>query len=128
MVLRATALAGLPVVLAACGVSNQPSASTLTSTLQITKTVTVTAAPPLPVPKTTMETDGTYRVGIDIEPGTYRSGGKSEETADCFWARLSSLNEDDIIANGMSAGAQQVVIKASDRAFYTHDCQAWLKI
>jgi hypothetical protein len=42
---------------------------TLTSTLEITKTVTVTAPPPPSVPKTTMETDGTYRVGTDIVVG-----------------------------------------------------------
>ncbi|MGC2376421.1 MAG: hypothetical protein WA622_04590, partial [Mycobacterium sp.] len=62
---------------------------TLTSTLEITKTVTVTAPPPASVPKTTMETDGTYRVGTDTVPGTYRSAGPSPEGAsDCYWARL----------------------------------------
>jgi len=95
---------------------------TLTSTLDITKTVTVTAPPPPSVPKTTMETDGTYRVGTDIVPGTYRSG-----TSDCYWARLNSLNETHIIDSNISTGPQAVMIQPSDRAFLTHSCQPWQK-
>lgn len=125
---NSAAFASVVVVLAGCGGSSQTPASTVTSTVQITRTVTATATPPATAPKTIMETDGMYRVGIDIEPGTYRSGGKSEDTADCFWARLNSLNENDAIANGMSAGPQEVTVKASDRAFYTHHCQAWRKV
>ena len=35
-------------------------------------------------PQTTMETDGTYGVGTDIFPGTYRSAGASSEgESDC---------------------------------------------
>ena len=42
------------------------------------------AHPPPFTPKTIMETDGTYRVGTDIVPGTYRSAGTSPEGAtDC---------------------------------------------
>ena len=83
-------------------------AATLTSTVKITKTVTVTAAPPPFAPKTVMETDGMYRVGIDIVPGTYRSGGKSDDGLDCFWARLNSLNENDIISGNTSSSTQLV--------------------
>ena len=101
----------------------------MTSTLQqlITKTVTVTYPSP-PVPKTTMETDGTYRVGTDIVPGTYRSAGASAEgESDCYWARLNSLNPTHIINNNISAGPQVVTIQPSDTAFLTHSCQTWQK-
>jgi hypothetical protein len=104
--------------------------ATVTSTLQpvITKTVTVTYPPPTPVPKTTMETDGTYRIGTDIALGTYRSAGRSAEgESDCYWARLNSLNPTDIIANNISAGPQVVAIQRSDVAFLTHSCQPWQK-
>lgn len=75
-----------------------------------------------------MEKDGMYRVGIDIAPGTYRTGGKTEDQSDCYWARLNSLNETDEIENGMSGGPQEVLIKASDKAFLTHHCQPWVKL
>lgn len=105
--------------------------ATVTSTLQpvITKTVTVTyPPPPTPVPKTTIETDGTYRIGTDIALGTYHSAGRSAEgESDCYWARLNSLNPTDIIANNISAGPQVVAIARSDAAFLTHSCQTWQK-
>jgi hypothetical protein len=128
MQLKKTAIAGAAIVLAGCGASNQTAVTTLTSTLEITKTVTMTAPPPPFVPKTTMETDGTYRVGTDIVSGTYRSAGVSPEGAsDCYWARLSSLNETHIIDSDISTGPQVVMIRPSDRAFLTHNCQSWQK-
>lgn len=83
------AIAGIAAVLAACGGSHT-AATTVTSTLEpVTKTVTVTATPPPPQgPKTTIETNGTFIVGSDIAPGTYRSSGKYG----CYWARLKSLD------------------------------------
>ena len=124
---KKTAIAGAAIVLAGCGGSSH-TAVTLTSTLQITRTLTVTAPPPPSVPKTTMETDGTYRVGTDIVPGTYRSAGPSPEgSSDCYWARLNSLNETHIIDSNISTGPQVVIIQPSDRAFLTHSCQPWQK-
>ena len=128
---KTTVIAGAAIVLAGCGGSSE-TAVTVTSTLQpvITKTVTVAfpPPPPPPVPKTTMETDGTYRVGTDIVSGTYRSAGASPEGAsDCYWARLSSLNETHIIDSNISTGPQVVMIQPSDRAFLTHSCQPWQK-
>ncbi len=126
---KAAALAGLALILAGCGGSKQVAATTLTSTVEVTKTVTVTSPPPAVVPKTVMETDGTYRVGVDIEPGTYRTAGKSAEGAtDCYWARLSSLNEVDILASNITTAPQMVLIEAGDRAFLTHSCQTWVKV
>jgi hypothetical protein len=122
-----TALALAAMLLTGCAGSKQP-AATLTSTVEITKTVTVTApAPPSP-PKTIMETDGTYRIGIDIVPGTYHSGGTSPggET-DCYWERLDHLNPNHIIANEISAKPQTVTIPSTDTAFTTHSCQTWQK-
>ena len=125
---KKTAIAGAAIVLAGCGGSTQ-TAATVTSTVEITKTVTVTYTPPGPSPpKTTIETDGTYRVGTDIVPGTYRSAGPSAEGAsDCYWARLSSLNETHIIDSNISIGPEVVMIQPSDRAFLTHSCQPWQK-
>jgi hypothetical protein len=127
MQVKKTAIAGAAIVLAGCGGSSQ-TAVTVTSTQVITKTVAVTYPPPSFVPKTTMETDGTYRVGTDIVPGTYRSAGASPEgESDCYWARLNSLNPTHIINNNISTGPQVVTIQPSDRAFLTRSCQPWQK-
>jgi hypothetical protein len=105
--------------------------ATVTSTLQpvVTKTITVTVPPPpTPLPKKTMETDGTYRIGTDIEPGIYRSGGRSAQgESDCYWARLDSLNPTDIINNNIGNEPQIVALKPGDVAFLTHSCQPWVK-
>jgi len=129
---KITAIAGAAIVLAGCGGSTQIGATaTVTSTLQplITKTVTVTyPPPPPPVPKTTMETDGTYRVSTDIAPGTYRSAGRSADGESvCYWARLTSLNPTHIIVNNITTDPQVVTIQPSDAAFLTHSCQPWQK-
>jgi hypothetical protein len=124
---KKTAIAGAVIVLAGCGGSSQ-TAVTVTSTLEITKTVPVTYPPPSSVPKTIIETDGTYRVGTDIVPGTYRSAGPSAEgESDCYWARLNSLNPTHIINNNIGTGPQVVTIQPSDAAFLTHSCQPWRK-
>lgn len=88
--------------------------------------------PPVPTQTTTISTtvapallamipgDGIWIVGLDIEPGTYRSmsGGG------CYWARLSDTSGDGIITNG--SGARQVVtVAATDRAFETAGCGSW---
>ena len=81
------------------------------------------------VPKTVMETDGIYRVGVDIEPGTYRTAGKSAEGAtDCHWARLSSLNEVDYPRQQHHHGSTDGSDRGGDRAFLTHSCQTWMKL
>jgi hypothetical protein len=125
---RKTAIAGVAAVLAGCGAPSQTATITVTSTLEVTKTVTVTYPPPSNAPKTTIETDGTYRVGTDIVPGTYRSAGISPQgESDCYWARLNDLNPTHIINNNLGTGPQVVTIQPSDSAFLTHSCLPWHK-
>jgi hypothetical protein len=110
-------------VLTGCGGTTQTTA-TVTSTVQptITQTETVTYSPPPPPgPKTTIDSDGTYQVGVDIAPGTYRSAGGTG----CYWARLKSLNTSDIINNNISDGPQVVGIQPTDAAFLTKSCGPW---
>lgn len=117
--------AACAVLLAACGGPNN-TATTVTSTLPAeTKTVTVTATPPPPPgPKTTIEANGTFTVGSDIAPGTYRSAGHYG----CYWARLRSLDTNDIIDNNVNDGPQVVQILPTDRAFMTRNCASWHKV
>lgn len=115
--------------------------STVTKTVTATPTpVTVTAdpttvtAPPATVIETATVTEaaggptatireGVNLVGVDVQPGTYRS-----DNADCYWARLSGTSGsfDDIIAN--SNGATVVTIDPSDNAFESRQCAPWTQV
>ena len=120
------AIAGVAIVLSGCGGGSTPTATTVTSTLPaVTKTVTVTVAPPPPPgPKTSIESNGTFVVGGDIAPGTYRAPGQYG----CYWARLRSFDTNDIIDNNVGDGPQVVQILPSDKAFLTRNCGDWHKI
>ena len=74
-------------------------------------------------PATSIPGDGTFRVGVDVQPGTYQSSGSDE----CYWARLSGLggSVNDIIANSNAAGPQVVQVASSDVAFKTQNCGTW---
>ena len=76
-----------------------------------------------PGPKTTIDSDGTYQVGVDIAPGNYRTAGSSG----CYWARPSGLDTSDIIDNNNSNGPQVVSIQPTDKAFLTQRCGTWQK-
>jgi hypothetical protein len=77
-------------------------------------------APP-PAPKTSIDADGTYTVGKDIQPGTYSSAGPVGDGA-CYWKRVNGTN---IIDNALSKKAQIVRIEPTDTAFTTRECQPW---
>ncbi|NRF94421.1 hypothetical protein HQN89_26265 [Paenibacillus frigoriresistens] len=68
--------------------------------------------------------DGTYIVGKDIDPGTYKSDGVD------YWARLKNFSGDmnAILANGNPDGQEIVEIAASDVGFSTHGGGKWKKI
>jgi hypothetical protein len=69
--------------------------------------------------------DGTYIVGTDIEPGTYKSSGQSG----CYYARLSGFGGslDDILANQNTNTAAIVTIAATDKGFKSNHCGTWTK-
>lgn len=85
-----------------------------------TVTETVNAGPP--EPSRDIPGDGTFEVGVDVEPGTY----VSEASDGCYWARLSGSDGfDSIIDNHFGNGQMIVTIKASDRFFETAGCNPW---
>ncbi len=102
--------------------ARRSTATTVTQSLTVTVTTT-----PRPL---TAFADGTYRVGPDIQPGTYEttapvSGGV------CSWARLSGFGGtvDDIIGNDdVDAGLAIATIAPSDAGFTSSGCGAWTKI
>lgn len=74
-------------------------------------------------PATSIPGDGTFRVGVDIKAGTYRSAGGDS----CYWERLRGVGGtlDEVIANGAGTGPQVVQIRPSDAAFKTQHCPPW---
>jgi hypothetical protein len=75
---------------------------------------------------TTSFEDGTYLVGTDIEPGTYRSSGSSE----CYYERLSGFNGgfENLIANEVTDAPAIVEIAPTDAGFRAQRCGTWTKI
>lgn len=71
----------------------------------------------------TLLSPGTYLVGIDIAPGTYRGEAGEDFLESCYWERLSGLSGSfgDLIANDNANGQFYVEVRASDYAFST-DC------
>ena len=68
--------------------------------------------------------DGTWRVGFDIEPGTYRTSG----TDSCYWARLSNFTgSNDILANDNARGPAIVTILRGDAGFISRRCGTWTR-
>ncbi|MEP7378225.1 MAG: hypothetical protein ABI725_01540 [Chloroflexota bacterium] len=69
---------------------------------------------------------GTFIVGTDMLPGTYRSGGSGKS---CYWTRLRGFTGllSAIIANHF--GNQGIVtIRSTDKGFQSHRCGSWTKI
>ena len=80
---------------------------------------------PVPGPATTFG-DGTYIVGVDIQPGTYRNEGAGS----CYWERLSGFGGaiDDIISNDNNDAIAIVAIATSDAGFSASRCGTWTRI
>ena len=76
---------------------------------------------PAPTPKPVIDTDGTFAVGKDIAPGTYRSDGPRDGSA-CYWRRIS---DGKTVDSAMTKKAQVVLIEPGDTAFRTDRCQPW---
>jgi hypothetical protein len=85
-------------------------------------------APKITKPKVTGPSfgDGTYEVGKDVPPGTYRTSGADG----CYWDREKDLKGslDSILANDNAAGQVVVTILTSDKAFKSENCGTWSKL
>lgn len=81
---------------------------------------------------TTAFDQGTYVVGRDIEPGSYRTAGPrpGDSIQFCYWKRLKNASGDasSLIAFDVAKGPSTVTISKTDGAFKTSGCQAWVKV
>ena len=78
--------------------------------------------------------NGTFIVGVDIDPGTYRSAGPSNpDVPFCSYARLRDagggiLNVDNVLDIQNVQGPGVVTIQTSDGGFFSQGCQPWEKV
>ncbi|NUT11837.1 MAG: hypothetical protein HOQ38_15310 [Nonomuraea sp.] len=72
----------------------------------------------------------TLVVGVDIQPGTYRTTGPVPGSTNCFWARLNSTSPSPaaVIDAGAPNGPASVTIQPADKAFQTAGCAQWTKV
>lgn len=126
--LNATATANAD-KLTATAIANNATASI--GETAITSDLTQTAMTPTPVPTTPTPTfatftDGTFQVGIDIQPGTYRTRIGSQG---CYYARLKGFSGslDDILANNNTDDPAIVTILPTDKGFESQNCGTWTK-
>lgn len=74
-----------------------------------------------------LDGDGTYEVGTDIKPGTYRSSGNDDM---CYWERQKDAKGelDSILANDNVKGTSYVTVPKSDMFFKTSGCADWIAV
>ncbi|MEV7605126.1 hypothetical protein AB0N65_06775 [Paenarthrobacter sp. NPDC089322] len=70
--------------------------------------------------------EGTWTVGVDIEPGTYRAD--AEVSSRCYWGIYrSGSNGSDIIDNDIVSGGRPSVTLSAGQDFTTTRCGTWSK-
>ena len=75
--------------------------------------------------------DGWYRVGVDIEPGIYRTTGLNTSVYGCRWQRLSGFQGEtnNIIVQYWDDLGKPTIVKiaTTDKGFSTQGCGKWYK-
>lgn len=68
--------------------------------------------------------DGSWEVGKDIQPGTYRT---RKASSSCYYSRLSGFGGslDEILANENTSAPAVVTILAGDKGFKSSRCGTW---
>jgi hypothetical protein len=123
------------------GIAGNPKAKsgTASSTVTVTapalapaqgSTAAPAATPPpqQPAGPATRLDSGTYQVGVDVQPGQYKTTGPASDLP-CYWARLKndSGEFDAIIANGSPEGPSSVTINPGEFLELSGDC-TWNKV
>ncbi|MFF1448775.1 hypothetical protein ACFVYF_11570 [Streptomyces sp. NPDC058274] len=69
--------------------------------------------------------DGSFEVGTDIKPGTYRTTGNTDGM--CYWERAKNASGEvaSLIANDNVSGTSYVTVKAGDKLFKSSGCKDW---
>lgn len=76
------------------------------------------------IARNTVAGTGTFVVGSDIQPGTYRADARPG----CYWARLNSLDTSDIADNDNADGPIVIEVLPTDKALETDGCADFHKV
>lgn len=127
------ALASGAVALQVTGCGDQsihpaPKTVTVTSTVAVGATTIPGDAPMIPYPGRSFPAQKLFRVGVDIQPGTYVSQPMKAGSI-CIWVRSASLDPDGpAIDSGAVTELVRVTIEPTDVAFTSSLCQTWHKV
>lgn len=114
------------------GGSGTPTSRTVATESAPRPTTPAPTTPARPVGPQTSFGDGTWIVGADIEPGTYRSTGAQEGVFEfCSYSRLRDASSDGDTLSWGTANANEpivIAIKASDGAFKSAGCATFTKV
>jgi hypothetical protein len=113
-------MVALPLLVVGCGGGE---VAVSTSTVTETRTIAASSSPS----RAALSVDGMYQVGVDVQPGTYKTAGPADPSNECYWRRVSNLSGDSgsTLAFNFSAGQQVVEIMSTDVGFETKNCQPW---
>jgi predicted nucleotide-binding protein len=76
----------------------------------------------------TVSGEGVYLVGLDIQPGVYRTTGPADRNGMCYYALLSSTNTSDIINNNNVGGPATITIGPDVKAVHFSGCKPWHRL
>lgn len=84
---------------------------------------------PGPEPSAVTFGDGEHRVGVDVEPGTYRAFRPSTANPEdfCYWERVAGFGGSDpeLLGNSGGFGSRVVTIGPTDAGFISEHCGTW---
>lgn len=85
----------------------------------------VAAPAPVQQPTDPIPSDGSYRVGISIAPGTYVT---RNPTSSCYWERVTSFDgqSSSIVANDLGNGRRAITIAPGDYGVKFQRCGSWI--
>lgn len=108
------------------GLAGNPNANTSSNSAGSGGT-SVSTAPPAPAGPAATMGSGTYQVGVDIQPGQYKTDGPKD--LPCYWARRKDDSGafESIIANGNLDGPGSVTINQGEFIELSGDC-TWAKV
>jgi hypothetical protein len=70
--------------------------------------------------------EGTWAIGVDVQPGTYRT--KDAVSGSCYWEIDSDANGNNIVANDIVTGGRPTVTLSGGQYFTTNRCGDWAKV
>jgi hypothetical protein len=94
--------------------------------LAVAALLALAGTPAQAAPATSLPGDGTYRIGVDVYYGLYRSTGNSY----CYWERRrdATTSGTGILANGRTRGQVLVSLLRTDRFVRTENCATFTRL